>query len=260
VDALLVSELEGRRALVTGAGQGVGRAIALSLGADGHEVVVNDLVAERAEAVATEVRAAGGSARSAAFDVTDHAAVVAAVDEAGGVDVLVNNAGNAGVQGWGERGWFHESEPADWEPFLRVNLYGAMHCARAVLPHMVDSGWGRIVTVISDAGRTGDAQGAAYSAAKAGAAGLTRALALEVGRHGITANNVSLGTMRTEATEAVWAEPDSPMAKSILQRYVVRRPGLPEEAAALVAFLAGDQAAWITGQTYPVNGGYSFSL
>jgi 3-oxoacyl-[acyl-carrier protein] reductase len=256
----MTGELSGRRALVTGAGAGVGRAIALRLAAEGADVLVNDLRPEAADAVVDEVLAAGGVARPAVFDVTDHDAAMAAVQDAGGVQILVNNAGNAGADGWGARGSFIESDPADWEPFLQVNLYGVLHCTRAALPEMAAEGWGRVVTIVSDAGRTGDAGGAVYGASKAGAAGLTRSLALEVGRHGVTVNNVALGTMRTEATEAVWSEPNSETAKAILRRYSIRRPGVPEEAAAMVAFLAGDEASWITGQTYPVNGGYSFAL
>jgi 3-oxoacyl-[acyl-carrier protein] reductase len=252
-------DLTGRRALVTGAGQGVGRGIAIGLAAAGADVVVNDLLDERAAAVVADIAAAGGSASSSTFDVTDFAAVVSAVERLGGVDVLVNNAGNAGADGIAGRGPFVESSPEEWEPYLRVNLYGAMHCARAALPHMVESGWGRVITVISDSGRTGDQQMAAYSAAKAGAAGFTRALALECGRHGITANCVALGTMRTPLTEAFWAEPND-AARALLQRYVVRRPGLPDDVAPLVVLLASDHGSWITGQTYPVNGGFSFAL
>lgn len=100
---------------------------------------------------------------------------------------------------------------------------------------------------------------AAYSAAKAGAAGLTRALAIETGRHGITVNNIALGTMRTPTTEQMWADADNPRAQAMLRRYVVRRPGLPNDAAALAVFLASPQASWITGQTYPLNGGISFA-
>jgi 3-oxoacyl-[acyl-carrier protein] reductase len=253
-------DLTGRRALVTGGGQGVGRGIALGLAAAGAEVVVNDLDRDRARAVVEEIEAGGGTGQASVFDVTDYAAVEAAVHAAGPVDVLVNNAGNAGVDGFGGRDVFADTTPADWEPFLRVNLYGAMHCSRAVLPAMIEAGWGRLVTIVSDAGRTGDAGGAAYSAAKAGAAGLTRALALENGRHGITANNISLGTMRTPVTEPVWADPGSDLAKSILRGYVVRRPGDPDDVAGLAVYLASDHASWITGQTYPLNGGYSFAL
>lgn len=253
-------DLTGRRALVTGGGQGVGRSIALGFAGAGAEVAVNDLDPDRARAVVDEIAAAGGTARPAVFDVTDYAAVEDAVEQAGPLDVLVNNAGNAGAAGFGDRGAFAATGPDDWEPFLRVNLYGVLHCCRAVLPAMIDAGWGRLVTIVSDAGRTGDAGGAAYSAAKAGAAGLTRALARENGRYGITANNISLGTMRTPTTEPVWADPDNDMAKGILRSYVVRRPGDPDEVASLAVYLASDQAGWITGQTYPLNGGFSFAL
>ncbi|MBN2624421.1 MAG: SDR family oxidoreductase [Acidimicrobiales bacterium] len=253
-------DLTGRRALVTGGGQGVGRSIALGCAAAGAEVAVNDLDAGRAQAVVDEIEQRGGLGQVAVFDVTDFAAVEAAVQGVGRIDVLVNNAGNAGAAGFGDRSAFADTSPADWEPFLRVNLYGAMHCSRAVLPAMIESGWGRLVTIVSDAGRTGDVGGAAYSAAKAGAAGLTRALARENGRYGITANNISLGTMRTPATEPVWSDPGSDLAKGILRSYVVRRPGDPDEVASLAVYLASDHAAWITGQTYPLNGGYSFAL
>jgi 3-oxoacyl-[acyl-carrier protein] reductase len=223
-------------------------------------VVVNDVDRGRAAEVVAEIQATGGSAEAAVFDVTDFVAVTAGVAALPGVDVLVSNAGNAGAEGFGNLGPFSASDPSSWEPFLRVNLYGALHCARAVLPGMVEAGWGRLITIVSDAGRVGGAQMAAYSAAKAGAAGLTRALALENGRHGITANNISLGTMRTPLTEAIWSNPDNDTARALMQDYVVRRPGVPDDAAAMAVFLASEHASWITGQTYPVNGGYSFAL
>ena len=253
-------DLTGRRVLVTGGGQGVGRGIALGFAIAGAEVVVNDVRAERVAAVMDEIQVMGGSAVSSVFDVTDYAAVARAVEDVGGVDILVNNAGNAGAEGWPGRGRFVDTEPADWERYLQVNLYGVMYCARGGLPGMITRGWGRVITIVSDAGRTGDANMAAYSAAKAGAAGLTRALALETGRHGITVNNIALGTMRTPATEEMWADPDNPRIKATLQRYLVRRPGLPEDVAPLAVFLASVQASWITGQTYPLNGGFSFAL
>ncbi|BBY75279.1 glucose 1-dehydrogenase [Mycolicibacterium parafortuitum] len=250
-----------RRVLITGAGQGVGRGLALAFGRSGAEVLVNDLHRERSDEVADEIRAAGGSAVSTPFDVCDYGSVVSALADTGPVDVLVNNAGNAGADGFGGRAKFADTDPGDWEPFLRVNLYGVLHCTRAVLPSMIANSWGRILTIVSDAGRTGDPGGAVYGAAKAGAAGLTRSLALENGRHNITANNISLGTMRTPMTEPLWAEhADSPQAKEILRNYAVRRPGVPEDVTELALLLAGDQGSWITGQTICVNGGYSFGL
>jgi 3-oxoacyl-[acyl-carrier protein] reductase len=254
-------DLTGRRVLITGAGQGVGRGLAHAFAAAGAEILINDLYPDRADTVVDEVRALSAQASPAVFDVTDFEAVTDAVAAAGAVDVLINNAGNAGAEGFGGRGPFAESEPSAWEPYLRVNLYGAMYCTRAVLPAMVGQKWGRIITVVSDAGRTGDANGAAYAASKAGAAGLTRSVAAENGRHGVTANNIALGTMRTPMTETLWAEhADSPQAKAILQNYAIRRPGEPDDAAALAVLLASDHGSWITGQTIPVNGGFSFAL
>ena len=254
-------DLSGRRALITGAGQGVGRGLALTFAAAGAEVLVNDVRAERAEAVAHDVRDAGGAAVPITFDVTNFRAVSEAIAAVGRVDVLVNNAGNAGVDGFTERRPFAETDPSEWEPFLRVNLYGVMNCTRAALPGMVERQWGRIVTIVSDAGRTGDPNGAAYAASKAGAAGLTRSIALENGRHGITANNIALGTMRTPLSEPLWADhADSPQAKAVLRNYVIRRPGTPEDVAGLAVLLASEHGTWVTGQTIPVNGGFSFGL
>jgi NAD(P)-dependent dehydrogenase (short-subunit alcohol dehydrogenase family) len=252
-------ELTGRRVLVTGAGQGIGRGIALAVAGAGAHVLVNDRDEGRAVAVVAEVEALGGSAGPCVFDVTRHDDVVDAVAAAGGVDVLVNNAGNAGTDTFAVAS-FTETGPDDWEPFLQVNLYGVMHCTRAVLPDMVERGWGRIITVVSDAGRTVQSGMAAYAAAKAGAAGLMRAVAGEVGRHGVTANSIALGTMRTPVSEAVWADPENPTAKALMRGYAIRRPGLPEDVAAMVLFLASDEASWATGQTYPVNGGSSAAL
>ena len=257
---MLSLDLTGRRALVTGGGQGVGRGIALGLAAAGAHVVVNDLAVDRAQDVVDQVAAAGGSASAAPFDVTDFAAVVAAVDAAGPVDVLVNNAGNAGAAGMASLAPFVTTDPPDWDRYLQVNLYGVLHCCRAAMPGMLDRGWGRIVTIVSDAARIGEKNLAVYGAAKAGAAALTRALALEGGKYGVTANNIALGTMRTPQTEPLWSDPSNPHAQALMQGYAVRRPGLPEDVAPLVVLLASEQGSWITGQTYPVNGGYSFAL
>ena len=146
-------DLSGHRPLVTGAGQGVGRGIATTLAEAGAEVLVNDLVLERAQSVVSEIEVAGGKARPAVFDVTDYDAVRAAVAEGGPVDILVNNAGNAGraaTMGYEDLATLVQTEPDDWERFIKVNMYGVMYAVRAALPGMIEAGWGRIVTVISD--------------------------------------------------------------------------------------------------------------
>lgn len=249
--------LAGKRALITGAGQNVGAEIARQLAAAGCDVLVNDLDPARAHAVATELGSAGAPLP---FDVTDHAATRAAVAEAG-VDILVNNAGNAGVQGFGRIGSFLDTAPSDWSAFVDVNLYGVMNCTHAALPTMVQRRWGRVITVISDAGRVGGASLAAYGAAKAGAAGFCRSIAREVAADGVTVNLVSLGTMRTDATEALWGDPaNEAMQRSMMAGYLVKRPGSPDDVAWVVQMLASPRASWITGQTIPLNGGFSLAL
>ena len=253
--------LEGRRALVTGAGQGVGEGIAHTLASADVDVIVNDYYAERAETVAHAIVAAGGRASAAAFDVTDHSGVHDALTELGHVDILVNNAGNAGTDGFGALAPFVDTNPDEWMKYLDVNLRGVMNCVHAALPAMIEAKWGRVITMVSDAARTGDAQMAAYSAAKAGAAGFCRAVASEVARHGITVNNIALGTMRTPLTAGLWDDPTKvDQQRALMSGYLVRRPGEPDDAAWMVATLASPRAGWITGQTIPVNGGRSFAL
>ena len=245
-------DLSGRRALVTGSGQGVGRSIARSLARAGAVVMVNDIVADRAEAVVAEIKGDGGDAIARAFDLTSWEQVSEQLaDES--LDIVVNNAGNAGTSSWGTLTGFTETDPATWDRFLQINLLAPMYVVRATLPGMMARGWGRIITIISDAGRVGEPKLAPYSAAKAGAAGFTRSIAREAGRHGVTANNVSLGTMSREGTAR---SSDDPM----LRRYVIPRFGLPSDVAAMVTFLASADAGWVTGQTIGVNGGYSFTL
>ena len=259
-----ILDLKGRVALVTGAGQGVGRAVALHFGShNAGAVVVNDFRLERAEQVAGEVEKLGCKAIAAQCDVTDFAAVCAMFEQArqaaGAVEILVNNAGNAGADPRAvSRKPFWEQQPSDWKPFLGTNLYGVLHCVRAAAPAMVERNYGKIVTVISDAGRVGEPNLEIYSGAKAGAAGFMRAMAKALGRYSVTANCVALGTTRTPATAAAAANDE--LVKRILKSYTIRRLGEPEDAANMILFLASDASSWITGQTIPVNGGYSFAL
>jgi NAD(P)-dependent dehydrogenase (short-subunit alcohol dehydrogenase family) len=239
-------DLTGRTALVTGAGQGVGAGIASTLVSAGAAVAVNDLVPERATAVADGL---DGRTAAVPFDVTDLDAVRAGVrvaEEAlGPIDVLVNNAGipTAGFP----QTTFRDSDPHLWRRFVDLNLYGVLNCTHAVVGGMCDRGRGRIVTISSEAGRTGLGIGVSlYGAAKAGAVGLMRHLAVEVAPAGVTVNCLSLGLMDNVTGE--WAE-------AVARRVPRRRLGSPADVGAAVVFLASDEADWITGQVLPVNGG-----
>jgi 2-hydroxycyclohexanecarboxyl-CoA dehydrogenase len=253
-------DLGGKRVLVTGAGQGVGREIVLTVVAHGANVVVNDYDRSRAEQVADEVASAGGTAFAAVCDVTAFDAVQRMVSETGPIDILVNNAGNAGPENdpLSPAPPFWETEPGDWDRWLGTNLYGVLTCTRAALPGMVERRWGRVITVVSDAGRVGEPQFVVYSGAKAGAAGFSRGLAKAVGRYNITVNCVALSSVRTPAVALV--VDDEQAVKKVLSHYVIRRVGEPADAANMVLYLASNAGEWITGQTYPVNGGYSFAL
>jgi 3-oxoacyl-[acyl-carrier protein] reductase len=184
-------DLTGRTALVTGAGQNIGAGIARALGAAGATVLVNDLRSERAEEVVEALVADSHAAVAVAFDVTDRAAIDAAVAEAGPIDVLVNNAGNGGAEAMLPKK-FADTDPDDWRGPMEVNLQGVLHCCHAVLPGMVERGHGRIITISSAAGTHGVGIGfAPYSVGKGGSLSLMRSLALEHGRDGITANSVA---------------------------------------------------------------------
>ncbi|HEY2178204.1 MAG TPA: SDR family oxidoreductase [Caulobacteraceae bacterium] len=261
-----ILDLGGRVALVTGAGQGVGRQIALHLAShNAGGVAVNDFRLERAEAVAEEVRAAGGKALAVQADVSDHAAVkemaARAAAELGPIGVLVNNAGNAGANPSPELNKpFWDTGPEVWNSFIGVNLYGVMNCTAAVIPGMIArQAPGRIITIISDAGRWGDAGLEPYAAAKAGAAGFMRSVARGLGRHQITANCVAIALTDTPAvTRTLQGDPER--LKRQMEKYIIRRPGKPDDVANMVLFLASDASSWITGQVYPVNGGFTLAL
>jgi NAD(P)-dependent dehydrogenase (short-subunit alcohol dehydrogenase family) len=251
-------DLSGKTALVTGGGHGVGETTCEMLASVGARVLVNDYYGDRAESVAQKVIATGATAEPLPFDVTDFDAVHRALHTKS-IDILVNNAGNAGTANY-TMNMFHDSPRDEWDRFVGVNFFGPMNCVHACAPHMIRSGWGRIITVVSDAGRWGEPRLAVYSASKAGAAGFTRAIARELGRYMITANNVSLGSMNTFGERPVESEasPDFQEAqKQRLRPYIIRRRGEPEDAATMITFLASPVAGWITGQTYPVNGGYT---
>ena len=261
-----ILDMGGRVSLVTGAGQGVGAQIAKHLAAATNSggVAVNDYFLERAEAVADAINAAGGKAVAVQADVSDHASVhamVAKVEAAlGPVGVLVNNAGNAGANPHPDRTKpFWETDREVWDTTIGVNFYGVINCVGAVLPAMMKrQAPGRIISIISDASRYGDAGMEIYSGAKAGAAGFMRSVARTVARHQITANNIVISLTETPATQA-WLDNEERM-KGTMSKYIVRRPGKPNDIANMALYLASDASEWISGQTYPVNGGFTLAL
>ena len=241
-------DLSGRVALVTGAGQNQGAGIARVLAAQGAAVIVNDLHEERAVQTVSQIEATGGRSFAAAFDVTDQEAVRAgfarASDEFGPVDILVNNAG---VPEGMALTRFRETPPEQWARYVDLNLYGVLHCTRAVVDGMCQRGFGRIVTISSGAGQVGLSIGVSlYGASKAGAIGFMRHLAMEVARQGVTANTVALGLMASAAGE---------QTASLAAGVPAGRLGTPEDVGATVAFLASEEAGWLTGQTLGLNGG-----
>lgn len=242
-------DLSGRVALVTGAGQGVGRGIALTLAGQGAAVAVNDLDPERAASTVAAITAAGGTAEAVPFDVSDRAAVDDAVNGVGTIDILVNNAGKGGPHGIGQSP-FRASGPEHWDGPMAVDYRGVVHCTRAVVNPMCERGWGRIVSIASDAGTTGVgvAKGigvSAYAAAKGAVIALMRHVAVETAAFGVTVNTVALGLM-----ERPDGQP-SPLAATI----PVGRMGMPADAGALCAYLVSEEASWMTGQTIQLGGG-----
>ena len=259
-------DLCGQIAFVSGAGQGAGREIALTLAKhNAGGIIVNDFELLRAESVVEEIRQLGIPAQAAAADVGDYDALKLAYGKAtkilGNATVLVNNAGNAGPQiNMRPSPLFWETEPADWDRYFHTNLKGVMNCCHLALPAMVAAKRGRIVTIVSDAGRVGEARLTVYAAAKAGAAGFMRSIAKEGGRYNITANCISLSTLEPQMEEAALGEfLATDRAKAHVERYAIRRFGKNQDVANMALFLCSDAAEWITGQTYPVNGGYSFA-
>jgi NAD(P)-dependent dehydrogenase (short-subunit alcohol dehydrogenase family) len=244
--------LEGKVALVTGGGRDVGGDIAATLAAEGAKVAVNynRSEAEAAKVVAS-IREAGGEAKAFRSDVSNYAGVKAMADavvaEWGSLDVLVNNAGYV------KYGKFTDSTPDDWKAQIDVCLYGAINCCHAVAPHMIRQNGGRIVSLVGDSSRIGEANLSIVAAARAGTIALSKSLAREFGRNNITVNTVSLGLVQTAHSDADFLAKNM---EKIVKAYPLRRIGKPEDIAPTVAFLASDSASWITGQVLSVNGGF----
>ncbi len=248
----MIRRLEGRVALVTGAGRGMGRATALRLAREGAIIAVNDLHPESAEAVAREITAAGGQARAWACDVADETAVQAMVDDIvrvfGAIHILVNNAGILRATSPQEN-----ISAEEWDLVMRVNVNGVFYCTKAVLPYMKRQRYGKIVNVSSSAGRsTSTFGGAHYTTSKAAVLGLTRHTAREAAPYGINVNAVAPGSMDTEMVRE-WATPEH-LAREAA-KIPLGRLGTAEDEANLVAFLVSDESSYITGATIDINGG-----
>jgi 3-oxoacyl-[acyl-carrier protein] reductase len=266
-------DLSGRVALVTGGSRGLGRADALTLARAGADVVIADIQIESdpgqdaarygplaqaarsqglvySEATAREITGLGRRAAAIKCDVTDRSEVAATVERVvgdfGSIDILVNNAGTLD-----HLGQLPDQAPELWDRDLRVNLTGAFNCAQAVWPHMRERGWGRIVNMASVAGTLGGFGQASYAATKAGLLGLTRTLALEGARHGITCNAIVPGIIGTEAFD--FGDPQ--MNERMIRRTAMRRAGEPQDVANAIAFLCSDLASYITGVGLNVSGG-----
>ena len=244
--------LNGKVALVTGAGRGVGREIAASLAREGASVAINYRAsANDAEALAAEIIAAGGKAKAYQADVADFAAVsamiAAVVKDFGRLDILINNAGLA------LRQRFVETRPEDWRRQIDACLYGAIHCCHAAAPHLEAARNGRIVAVIGDSSRVGESGLAIVAAARAGVVALMKSLAREFGRSGTTCNTVSLGLVETDHDKD-WVEANR---EKLVKLYPVRRLGQANDVAPMVTLLASPHSGWITGQVLSISGGYS---
>ncbi len=236
-----------KRALVTGGSGGIGAAICRRLAADGHHVIVHaNRSLDKAEAVVTAIRAAGGSAEAVAFDVTDRPATAAALETllaAGAIQILVNNAGiHADAVFPGMSG-------EQWDSVIAVSLNGFYNVTQPLTMPMIRTRWGRIVNISSVAGLTGNRGQVNYSAAKGALHAASKSLALELASRGITVNAVAPGIIATDMIEGAFD------AETIKQLVPMKRAGQPEEVADLVAFLASDSAAYISGQVISINGG-----
>lgn len=252
--SVLPTRLSGHRALVTGAGRGVGEAIAGRLAAEGAAVAVLDRDGEMAAAVAGRLREAGASVVPVKADITKRDSLegqLAGVRrDFGEFDIIVNNAGRWTVSP------FLATDPQMWQDELAVNLMGTLHVVHLLLGSLLERGYGRVVNIVSDSARVGEPNVTLYAAAKAAVGGFSRALAKEVGPSGVTVNCVSLSTTVTPGSlDTFTAEQLERMPRF----YPLRRLGTPEDAAAAVAYLASDDAGWVTGQTIGVNGGYAIT-
>lgn len=248
-----MGKLQDTVVIVTGAGQGIGRAIAEKLDAEGAAVAVTDVDETAARETAAGL---GGAAVGIGADVTSRESVTAMVEQVhtqfGRIDGLVNNAG------WDKGEAFVDSSPEDWDRAIQVNLYGVLNTCHTVLPIMTAQGYGTVVNLGSDAGRVGSSGEAVYSAAKGGVIAFTKTIAREMARSGINANCVSPGPTDTALFDAV-TEGNTKLREGLTKAIPFRRLAQPSDLANVVAFLCSDEADYITGQTVSVSGGLTMS-
>jgi 2-hydroxycyclohexanecarboxyl-CoA dehydrogenase len=243
-----------RVAVVTGGGSGMGAAICRHLAARGHKVAVLDIDEDAAEGVAKELRPDGAAAIGARVDVSDRSAVLAALDSVrstlGAVGILVTSAGIEGFES------FVDITPEAWDRMIAVNLTGTFHCLQAVVPDMIESGWGRIVTISSSSAQSGTRRMAHYVASKGGVIALTKALALDLAPDGITVNTIPPGVIDTPMMRRPIESGQMASMEQVLARAPLGRAGTPDDIAAACAFLCSEEAGYITGQQINVNGGW----
>jgi NAD(P)-dependent dehydrogenase (short-subunit alcohol dehydrogenase family) len=246
--------LEDKVAVITGGASGLGRCTAEYMRREGVRLLLADVDEAKLGECAGELTDLGGDVDTARVDVRDYqqceAMVAKAVQRFGRIDILVNSAGIGGPTKF-----FAETGPEDWQDLLDINLRGVINCCRAVTDHMIERGYGKIVSLASEAGKANEKRMAVYGATKGGVISLTRGLAAELGRYQVNVNAVCPGVTRTPMTWWV----DDEIERSASRFYPLGRLGRPEDIAPLITFLASDEASWITGQAISVSGGFGRS-
>ena len=247
-----MNRLEGKVAVITGGNAGIGEAIAKRFAEEGAAVVITGRRQQELDRVSSVIRSNKGKVLGVAGSVTDEVHVQEVVrrtlDSFGRIDVLVNNAG---IGDFGKR--LHETDNATWAKVLDINVTGVFRMMRSVIPHMQQQGRGAIINISSVASLVGLTGLSAYTASKGALDALTRAVAVEYAKEGIRCNVVNPGLIDTPMAAPLMANPD--MLQPILNQYAIRRAGTPDEVASMVLYLASDEAAWVTGATFPIDGG-----